>query len=263
MIGLATTCHPGPVVAVTVLSALLAVSTGLTAGVTALVVGAVLTGQLSIGWSNDLIDVARDRRVGREDKPLANGTVSMNSVRVACAVAVVTTVPLSLSCGVTAGLLHLGLVAAGWSYNLGLKSTVWSWLPYAVAFGGLPAFVRLCDEPAQVPPTWMILAGSLLGVGAHLVNVLPDLLDDAATGVRGLPHRLGPRWTPQLAVVALVLATLTIVIGSRDRSWLFLAPVLVVVALLCLVALLGKNRAPFRAVIAIALVDAGLLAWAR
>src|SRR3712207_7375206 len=32
-----------------------------------------------------------------------------------------------------------------------------------------------------------------LGVGAHLLNVLPDLEDDAATGVRGLPHVLGPR----------------------------------------------------------------------
>ena len=30
---------------------------------------AVLTGQLSIGWSNDLIDRARDERAGRHDKP--------------------------------------------------------------------------------------------------------------------------------------------------------------------------------------------------
>ena len=255
--------HPGPVVAVTVLSALLAASAGLTVGTAALVVGAVLAGQLSIGWSNDLIDVARDRSVGREDKPLARGAVSLNSARVACAVAVAATVPLSLACGLTAGLVHLGLVTAGWSYNLGLKSTVWSWLPYAVAFGGLPAFVELAHDPTQAPPPWMVIAGALLGVGAHLVNVLPDLVDDAATGVRGLPHRLGPRWTPSVAVSALVLATATIATGSDDRSWLLLAPGLVVVAILCLLALLGKDRTPFRAVIAIAIVDVAMLVWAR
>ncbi len=262
-IGLAAASHPGPVVAVTLLGALLAASAGLTAGTALLVVGAVLTGQLSIGWSNDLIDVARDRKVGRVDKPIASGAVSMNSVRVACAVAVAATVPLSLACGVTAGLIHLGVVAAGWVYNLGLKSTVCSWLPYAVAFGGLPAFVELAHDSTQVPPLWMVLAGALLGVGAHLVNVLPDLVDDAATGVRGLPHRLGLRWTPPVAVAALVLATATIAIGSHDLSWLLLAPALVVVAVLCVLALLGKDRTPFRAVIAIALVDVGMLVGAR
>src|SRR5665647_499792 len=28
---------------------------------------------------------------------------------------------------------------------------------------------------------------------AHLANVLPDLGDDVATGIRGLPHRIGAR----------------------------------------------------------------------
>ena len=82
-------------------------------------------------------------------------------------------------------------VAAAWAYNLGLKSTVWSWVPYAVAFGGLTVFVALADDAA--PPWWWPVGAALLGVGAHLLNVLPDLDDDAATGVRGLPHRLGPR----------------------------------------------------------------------
>ena len=262
-LGLVAASHPGPVVAVSVLSALLAVSAGLSAGTTALVVGAVLSGQLSIGWSNDLIDVARDRSVGRSDKPLASGAVSTTSVRNACALAVTATVPLSLACGVIAGLVHLVLVAAGWAYNLGMKSTVWSWLPYAVAFGGLPWFVELARDASRIPPLWMLVAGALLGVGAHLVNVLPDLADDAATGVRGLPHRLGARWTPPVAVAALVLATAVIAAGSESTSWLILAPAFAVVALLCLLALLGRDRTPFRAVIAIALVDVVMLVWAR
>jgi 4-hydroxybenzoate polyprenyltransferase len=74
-------------------------------------VAAVLTGQLSIGWSNDLVDAPRDRAVGRTDKPLATGALDERLVRVACVVAVLATVPLSLLCGVVAGLVHLATVS--------------------------------------------------------------------------------------------------------------------------------------------------------
>jgi 4-hydroxybenzoate polyprenyltransferase len=256
-------CHPGPAVAVTLLAGLLAGAVGLGPAHIVLVVAAVLTGQLSIGWSNDLVDLARDRVVGREDKPLVDGRVSELSVRVACALAVLLTVPLSLACGWVAGLVHLTCVAAGWVYNLGAKSTPWSWLPYAVAFGGLPAFVSLTDNPGRLPPLWLPLAGALLGVGAHFVNVLPDLADDAATGVRGLPHRLGGRWSHVVAAVVLVAAAVVIVVGAPVDSGMLAAVVLVVTAGLAAVALLAHGRAPFRAAIAMALVDVAMLVWAR
>ena len=64
----------------------------------------------------------------------------------------------------------------------------------------------------------MAAAGALLGVGAHLVNVLPDLADDAATGVRGLPHRLGARRSSVLAAAVLVGATVVIVVGAPGRA---------------------------------------------
>jgi 4-hydroxybenzoate polyprenyltransferase len=256
-------CHPGPAFAVTVLAGLLARAVGLAPGGIALVVVAVLAGQLSIGWSNDLIDLARDRTVGRADKPLVDGRVSEPTVRLACGVAVVATVPLSLACGWLAGVVHLVCVAAGWSYNLGVKATPWSWLPYAVAFGGLPAFVSLTENPDQLPPLWMSLAGALLGVGAHFVNVLPDLSDDAATGVRGLPHRLGARWSPVVAAAVLVAAAVVIVVGAPIASGTVAAVALAVTAVLASVALLARGRAPFRAAIAMALVDVAMLVWAR
>ena len=65
--------HGGPALAVTALSAALALGTGLGPGRAGLVVAAVLTSQLSIGWSNDLLDLERDRAVGRTDKPLVGG----------------------------------------------------------------------------------------------------------------------------------------------------------------------------------------------
>lgn len=255
--------HPGPALAVTVVAGLLAVTAELDAPTTALVVAAVLTGQLSIGWSNDLIDVRRDRLVHRSDKPLATGEIGVRAVRVACVLALVATVPLSLACGLAAGLTQLVCVGAGWAYNAGLKSTVWSWLPYAVAFGALPVFVSLAATPAALPPPWVPVAGALLGVGAHLVNALPDLDDDAATGVHGLPHRIGARRTAPAATAVLVLASLLISLAAPTAqgwtTWLGLLGV----AGLAVVALVGRGRTPFRAAVAIALLDVALLAGAR
>ena len=149
--------HLGPTLAVTALAALLTVPAGVGGGRAVLVVAAVLTGQLSIGWSNDLVDVRRDRAVGRTDKPLATGELSERLVRWCCGAALVATVVLSLAVGLPAGLAHLLLVASGWAYNLGLKATALSWLSYAVAFGGLPAFVWLAGPDA--PPLWGVAAG--------------------------------------------------------------------------------------------------------
>ena len=260
---LARSAHPGPAAAVTVLAGALAVSAGLPAGRMALVVGAVASGQLSIGWSNDLIDLVRDRQVGRTDKPLATGELSARLTRRACAAAVLATVVLSLLSGIVAGLIHLGCVGAGWAYNLGLKSTALSWLPFALAFGGLTVFVVMAEPGAGPPALWMPVAGALLGIGAHLVNTLPDFAGDELTGVRGLPHRIGEQLTRVLAVALLCLASGVIAAGSGSTPTALLVLVLTVVAVLGMVALLTAGRTPFRAAVGIALADAVMLVVAR
>ena len=258
--GLVRACHPGPATAVTVVLTAYGVSAGLSPARVVLITATVLAGQLSIGWSNDLIDAARDRSVGRADKPLATGELSTTTARLACVLAVLATVVLSLSCGLVAGLLHLGCVAAGWAYNLGLKATVFSWVPYAVAFGGYPIVVTLA-EPGAGPPPWFVpAAGALLGVGAHLVNVLPDLAEDEATGVRGLPHRVGHRRASLLAVASLAAATVLLLFGVVDAvPGAVLALVLATVAVLVGSTLVARGRVPFRAAIGIALVNVLLL----
>jgi 4-hydroxybenzoate polyprenyltransferase len=251
--------HGGPAAAVVVLAVLLGVAEDLAPGRLLLVGLAVLAGQLSVGWSNDLLDARRDRAVGRTDKPLASGELREGTVRAACAAALVAVVPLSLVCGREAGLVHLGVVASAWTYNLGLKATVWSWVPYAVSFGLLTVFVALADD--DLPPWWVPVAAALLGVGAHLVNVLPDLDDDAATGVHGLPHRIGRRRLPAVATGVLVLGSVVVTVGA-DFSLVALVA-LGVVAVLAVVALAGRGRTPFLAAIAVALVDVVTLVAAR
>jgi 4-hydroxybenzoate polyprenyltransferase len=177
-------------------------------------------------------------------------------------VAVVATVVLSLACGLVAGSVHLLCVASAWAYNAGVKSTAWSWVPYAVSFGGLVVFVGLAARPPQLPPWWIPVAAALLGVGAHLVNVLPDLADDEATGVRGLPHRIGARRLPAVATAVLVLATLVVVAGTGVTRWASVAALLVV-GVLATVAVTRTGRVPFVAAVGIAVTDVVLLVAGR
>jgi 4-hydroxybenzoate polyprenyltransferase len=256
--------HIGPTVAVTAIVALLAASEDLGFGTGALVTLAVLAGQLTIGWGNDLVDAARDREVGRRDKPLADGRVSAAVVRRCLVAAGAACVVLSLAAGWRSGLVHLVcMVGGGHAYNLGLKATAWSWAPYAVAFGSLPAVVTLAGSTPAAPPAWALAVAAMLGVGAHFLNALPDFADDAVTGVRGLPHRLGATATRVGATSLLVAASVVAVLGPTGTptaaSWAALG----LVGALAVVALVGRGKAPFRAAVAIALVDVVLLTVSR
>jgi 4-hydroxybenzoate polyprenyltransferase len=261
--GLLGAAHPGPTVAVTVLAGLIAIAAELSLWRGALVILVVLLGQLSIGWSNDWLDATRDAQVGRRDKPVAAGAVSAELVATAARVAVVAAVVSSLALGWRAAVAHTVLVACGWAYNLALKSSVWSWGPYALAFGVLPAVVTLSRTDAASPAAWAVAAGALLGVGAHLTNVLPDLEDDRATGVRGLPHRLGRRLTGMLAAGVLFAASAAIALGPTGSPTAAALVGLGVAAVLAAVAAAAAARAgsrlPFTAAVLIALVDVALL----
>jgi 4-hydroxybenzoate polyprenyltransferase len=187
--------HAGPTAAVTTFTVALALVVGL--GWRTLLAGAaVLAGQLSIGWSNDYLDRNRDRRAGRRDKPLLRDAVSDQGLLVGAVAAVALTVPLSLMLGLLAGAAQLVGVAFGWAYNLGLKRTSASPLPYLVAFALVPtAFVVLALPGTDWPRPAVVVASGLLGVSAHFTNAIKDLEADALTGVHGLPQRLGPRWS--------------------------------------------------------------------
>jgi 4-hydroxybenzoate polyprenyltransferase len=253
-------CHPAPTAAVTLISVLVAIGVGVPAGRIVLLGLAVLTGQLSIGWSNDRIDARRDAATGRADKPAAVGAVPLRVLDVACAIALVATVVFSLALGWRAAIPSLLGTAAGWAYNLGLKSTIWSGLMYVVCFGGLPAIAYLASPGHPPPPWWAVAAGALLGVGAHLANVLPDLLDDATTGVRGLPHRLGPRACALLMPLLFAAAAVALVLGPPGApsalAWVALAAsVLVAVAAAWLGLRRPRSPVIFYAALAVALLD--------
>lgn len=211
---LAGSCHPEPVVAVTAITTALALSAGL--GFKSVAVGAaILAGQLSIGWGNDYLDRDRDRAALRVDKPVALGDVPSAVVGRAAMIALCASIPLSLALGWRAGLAHLIGVASGWIYNLAAKATVFSPLPYVVAFGLIPSIVTLAGPSHSVAPAWAGAGGALLGASAHFTNTLPDLADDALAGIRGLPHRIGRRGSLAAAAVLLASACTVLAVGPR------------------------------------------------
>ena len=256
-------CHPGPTIAVSTLAGVLAVGSGAGAR-SVLIVAAVFTGQLSVGWSNDWVDADRDIAVGRPDKPVVDGRVAVGTVRAASLSAAAACVVLSFLLGWAAGAVHLVAVASAWSYNLGLKRTAWSWAPYAVSFGLLPMALALALPGRPTAAWWVVAAGALIGVGAHGTNVLPDLLDDAATGIRGLPHRLGAAGTAVGSAGALLAATVLLVVAPAGPITAGGAVGLVVAtgvaAAGTVVALRSRHsRLPFLAAIIVAAVAVVLL----
>ncbi|HEY0125773.1 MAG TPA: UbiA family prenyltransferase [Blastococcus sp.] len=255
--------HAGPTLAVTVVATLLAVAAGVPGGRVALLCAAVLAGQASIGWSNDWLDADRDRAVARADKPVVQGAVAPSLLRSAALVAVVLAVFLSLLLGLVPGLLLLVLVASGWAYNAGLKRTAMSAIPYVTGFGALPAGVVAAAPGAPAAPWWLVTAGGALGAAAHLANVAPDIEDDLATGVRGLPHRLGAVPSAVLGAVLLFAASLVLALGPAGRPTAFGVAVLAVAVPAVVVAALAGSprfrRRAFPAVMLLTVLDVALL----
>ena len=254
--------HPVPSAAVTAFSVAVAAASGRSAAGVVLVGLAVLAGQLSIGWSNDLLDRGRDQVAHRPDKPLAAGRVATRTVIVACAAAALGCVPLSFASGLTAGTVHLVAVGGGWAYNLGLKRTWASPLPYAVSFALLTAFLTLGLPGAPWPQPWALAAGALLGVGAHFLNVVPDVADDLEAGVRGLPQRLGARVAAVTGAALLAAACALVVVGPAGGTpwwaWLGMAAALGCAATAAVLGAGGGPRSRGRGPFLLAVATAGI-----
>ena len=241
--------HPMPSFAVALFATLFAVGIGLETQRVALVGFAVLFQQFSVGLSNDWLDHKRDRAAGRTDKPVARGSVGVSLVRNFSFAAGT----LALLVSSVLGRESLGwmvfMLVAGWTYNLGLKATAFSVLPYAVGFGILPAFATLSLQESPLPPAWVAVVAALLGVSAHFANTLPDLMEDRATGVRALPHIVGQKISALVIAATAILAS-SIAVYQSDALAVFVGPVGLVATILLagIASVLSLRPAPPRVI---------------
>jgi heme o synthase len=262
--------HPEPGGAVTVAMTLLAIGVGHRGWSIVGVSAAVAATQLAVGWVNDWLDADRDRIARRRDKPVASGAVSRRTVGIAGLISALAIPVLGLPFGAKATICITLVGIFALLYDWPLKSTPLSVVPYLVAFGLLPAFVVVALPGHPTPPSWLVAAGALLGGGAHFANVLPDLADDAATGVVGLPHRLGAAWSQVAAGGLLLAATLTLVFGpAGPPTWPGVAAAAAAAVVLPAGWYAGRKAlkrgtrqvAMFRSVIVVALIDVALLVF--
>ena len=204
--------HFGPTLLVTTLAYLF--SRNLFSFSSALLIAlTIFTGQLLVGWTNDLVDFKSDVKQERGEKPLVVGDLTVKSLKRATLLDLPLCVALSLSgpLGLKGGALHLLGVGCGVAYNFHFKNTVLSPLPYAIAFACLPITPFVAAEKSI--PTWMFFAGAIFGVIAHFANVLKDLESDNDQGISGLPQLLGAK--VDLFICIGLLGVLTIILGMK------------------------------------------------
>ncbi len=200
----------------------------------------VLMTQLSISALNDWADRARDA-VAHRFRPVAMGRIAPPLALGLAIVFALGALPGALAYGM-AGILVLLGVAAGWAYDLWLKPTPLSFLPFAIAFPLLPTWVGLVAGRPLPSLAWLFVAGVPLATAIHLADSLPDLDPDRAAGLRTLAVQLGFPRALRVAVGCLLLGSLILVatLGSRP----VLAVLVVLIAVLSASALV--RVAPLR-----------------
>ena len=171
----------------------------------------VFTGQLVVGWSNDLYDFDDDLRHQRTNKPLVSGLITKQYLEKWLRAMVPFSFVANLlgPLGIRGGLVYMLGIACGVAYNFYFKFSALSPLPYAIAFAALPSSIAISKD--ITPPLWMWLGGALLGCAAHFINVLKDLEQDRQSEIRGLPQILGKKSSIAIAVVLSVIAAALVV----------------------------------------------------
>jgi 4-hydroxybenzoate polyprenyltransferase len=248
ILGLLKASHFGPTMAVTVISALLATNLWWEGPAFVIAFG-VFLGQLLVGWSNDLNDYADDKKHNRTYKPLINGEITakqlMRAVKICAPFAIIFNLfgPL----GIKGGLIYLFGVGMGVTYNFYFKSTLFSPLPYALAFAALVSSIVVSTD--QTPPIWLITCGALLGVAAHFANVLKDIDQDLESKIKGLPQRLGKK-ASRIICASLLIGT-TLILHSLVGN----TPLLVIGLLAAAITTIAPNSVIFKSLIITVIVD--------
>ena len=252
LIGLLKACHFGPTMTVTITSLLLATNLWWEGPAIVIAFG-VFLGQLLVGFTNDLKDFQDDKKHSRSNKPLISGQITtaqlQRAIKIVAPIAVVVNIAGPL--GVKGGLIYLFGVGMGISYNLYFKSTLLSPLPYAIAFAALVACIVVATD--RNPPLWLMSGAALLGVAAHFANVLKDLDQDLTSGIKGLPQRLGKKYSR--IIVSLLLITTTLLLNNTHPN----TPLLIIGLVASVITSFAPNKLMFSCLMITAIIDVALL----
>jgi 4-hydroxybenzoate polyprenyltransferase len=175
---------------------------------------AMLLLQFAVGTANDLADAPRDR-VSHTAKPIPAGLVEARQAYFVFAVAVCGGLGVAASVGLAP--LAVGLVglADGLLYDLRLKGTVFSWLPFAAGVALLPVYAWV-GATGALPAAFLAICPMALLAGAilALANALADLDQDRAAAIDSIATVLGRRRAIVANAVGLGLLQVAVVASS-------------------------------------------------
>jgi len=242
--------HPIPVMfhilAVTVFT-LLAAWPHFAWSIIALVIAAHAAMQISIAMLNDYCDRRLDA-ASKSGKPIPRGLIHAREALIGGLVMIAIMLILLIQLPLLALLVSLCYLVLGQAYNLGLKSTPFSGIVFALAMPLIPlyAFAGIGRVPYVL--FWLIPTGFLLGIALNLANSLPDIEQDAANGAKTLAVVLGVKRSFAVCQSMIVLAAALIGILQITglvpaRSWIIvLTLILTCLAVETMVLFFGPER---------------------
>jgi 4-hydroxybenzoate polyprenyltransferase len=175
---------------------------------------AMLGGQLAIGAMNELVDLPSDT-IAKPEKPLVSGAVSLRGARLVVVAGLAMMTGFGLLFGaVPFALLVLG-TGLGLAYDLWLKRSPWSWLPYLLALPLLPIWVFAALGRPEPRLLLLYPLGALATVGVHFSQALPDVDADRMAGLQTATSRLGTERVFAAAWIATLSAPLLAWIAAR------------------------------------------------
>jgi 4-hydroxybenzoate polyprenyltransferase len=197
--------HPGPSVLVTatfVAIAGLAQGAVPSASLALRLVLLMLPIQFAIGITNDVADMGADAAM-KPYKPLVRGLVGWRTASALAAVLAMAGLATAATLNLPTLALAAGGLGAGLLYDLGLRETPLSWVPWWAGISILP-FAAYASVGALAPRLLVLLPLSLLvALSLHCANALPDIASDRAAGRMSLPVLLGVRRSRVVAVAGL------------------------------------------------------------
>ncbi len=186
-----------------------------------LVLVGMTASQAALGAANDWLDRGHDA-LTKPHKPIPALRARPKGVAAIALLCPGLALLVALPLGVLPLLLVALGTACGYAYNLGLKRTAWSWLPYVAGFSLLPPLVW---SVAGIWPSWwatgIYTVGLPLVLAAHLANVLPDVEAERGLVPGSLGSRLGVRRGSILAMGCVVGAWIALagqtLVGHGER----------------------------------------------
>ena len=146
--------------------------------------------QAGIGATNDLRDAPADRG-HKPGKPIPAGLVMPRTALGVAIVAFTAGLALAVPSGPAVVTLAVVVAAIGLAYDLRLKGTTWSWLPFAVGIPLLPVYGWL--GAGELPPIFLVVVptAAVAGTSLAIANALVDLERDRAAGSGSVALALG------------------------------------------------------------------------